>query len=52
MASGARFKKGETTEDWAKWELQEQSDLTVAALHKADHISFEFPLDQIPFADM
>ncbi|KAK7806508.1 hypothetical protein U0070_017500 [Myodes glareolus] len=39
---GGKVQEGETIEDGAKRELQEESGLTVDALHKVGHISFEF----------
>uniref|UniRef100_G1LAD2 Oxidized purine nucleoside triphosphate hydrolase n=2 Tax=Ailuropoda melanoleuca TaxID=9646 RepID=G1LAD2_AILME len=39
---GGKVQDGETIEDGAKRELQEESGLTVEALHKVGHIVFEF----------
>ncbi|XP_035316076.1 7,8-dihydro-8-oxoguanine triphosphatase isoform X2 [Cricetulus griseus] len=39
---GGKVQEGETIEDGAKRELQEESGLTVDALLKVGHISFEF----------
>nr|XP_054106986.1 oxidized purine nucleoside triphosphate hydrolase-like [Callithrix jacchus] len=39
---GGKVQEGETTEEGAKRELQEESGLTVDALHKVGQIVFEF----------
>ncbi|XP_032182882.1 7,8-dihydro-8-oxoguanine triphosphatase isoform X1 [Mustela erminea] len=39
---GGKVQDGETIEDGAKRELQEESGLTVNTLHKVGHIVFEF----------
>ncbi|XP_004629740.1 7,8-dihydro-8-oxoguanine triphosphatase [Octodon degus] len=39
---GGKVQEGETIEDGAKRELQEESDLTVDTLQKVGHITFEF----------
>ncbi|KAG8509785.1 7,8-dihydro-8-oxoguanine triphosphatase [Galemys pyrenaicus] len=39
---GGKVEEGETIEDGAKRELQEESGLTVDTLHKMGHIVFEF----------
>ncbi|XP_069425749.1 oxidized purine nucleoside triphosphate hydrolase [Ovis canadensis] len=39
---GGKVQEGETVEDGAKRELQEESGLTVDALHKVGQITFEF----------
>ncbi|XP_032250060.1 7,8-dihydro-8-oxoguanine triphosphatase isoform X1 [Phoca vitulina] len=39
---GGKVQDGETIEDGAKRELQEESGLTVDALHKVGHVVFEF----------
>ncbi|CAK6446415.1 unnamed protein product [Pipistrellus nathusii] len=39
---GGKVHEGETIEDGAKRELQEECGVTVDALHKAGHITFEF----------
>lgn len=39
---GGKVQEGETIEEGAKRELQEESGLTAETLHKAGHIVFEF----------
>nr|XP_020748229.1 7,8-dihydro-8-oxoguanine triphosphatase [Odocoileus virginianus texanus] len=42
---GGKVQEGETVEDGAKRELQEESGLTVDTLHKVGQITFEFTGD-------